>query len=46
LVKPKPDLLKKSEYKPLIERNPVAFWRGVSAVLLLVIIFQFLWMDR
>lgn len=46
LVKPKPDLLKKSEYKPLIERNPVAFWKGVSAVLLLVIIFQFLWMDR
>ena len=35
LSRPNPDYLKVST--PLIERNPLTFWRGLSALLLLVI---------
>ena len=31
---------------PLIERNPLAFWRGLAAVLLILNILLLLWMGR
>ncbi|MFO7858481.1 MAG: hypothetical protein R6V11_06115, partial [Ectothiorhodospiraceae bacterium] len=34
---PRPDLVRRSR-PPLIERNPEAFWQGVSAILALVVI--------
>lgn len=40
LVKPSQQILQKGDYQPLIERNPLAFWKGLSLVLfsLLVIL--------
>ena len=35
LSTPNPDFLKASEFVPLIERNPLIFWKSVSALLLL-----------
>ena len=40
LRKPSQEMLTSSEYVPLIERNPLRFWQGISAILVLVIICQ------
>jgi protein phosphatase len=44
LEKPNAQLLANHQQVPLIERNPLVFWRSVSLLLLLVIIVQWLWM--
>ena len=42
LRKPSQEMLTSSEYIPLIERNPLRFWQGASAVLIIVIIIQWI----
>ncbi|WP_198246561.1 bifunctional protein-serine/threonine kinase/phosphatase [methane-oxidizing endosymbiont of Gigantopelta aegis] len=39
LKKPNQEFLKSADTLPLIERNPLRFWKGVSAILLLLNIF-------
>ncbi|BBP46195.1 protein kinase [Thiosulfatimonas sediminis] len=40
LFKPDDVFLKKRDFKPLLERNPTAFWQGVSAFLLFLLVLQ------
>lgn len=42
LRKPSQDMLTSSEYIPLIERNPLRFWQGISVALILVVIGQWI----
>ncbi|MBL4670650.1 MAG: bifunctional protein-serine/threonine kinase/phosphatase [Arenicella sp.] len=37
---PSQDILTPSKYVPLLERNPLRFWQGVSAILVLIIVTQ------
>lgn len=39
LKKPNQEFLKSADTLPLIERNPLRFWKGVSAILLLLNVF-------
>ena len=44
IAKPNPDFLKGSDSVPLIERNPLLFWKGLSGLLFLLnmVLFYFL----
>lgn len=42
LRKPSQEMLTSGEYVPLLERNPLRFWQGVSLVLGLLIIAQWI----
>ncbi len=44
LRRPNPDLLP-ARTKPLLERSPAAFWRGVSLILLAVVLAQQIWLN-
>jgi serine/threonine protein phosphatase PrpC len=43
LRKPNADILIPQDYVPLIEKNPLLVWQGISAFLLLVILLQWWW---
>jgi len=40
LSSPSNEILKSIELKPLIERNPIGFWKGLVLILFLIILFQ------
>jgi len=42
LRKPSQDMLTSSEYVPLIERNPLRFWQAISAILVLIVVAQWI----
>lgn len=44
LAKPSEVFLKSEDFQPLLERNPVVFWQGVSALLAVVLIVQWLYL--
>lgn len=44
LVVPNADLVSKRQSAPLLERNPVQFWRASSLLLLLIVLLQWWWM--
>lgn len=41
LCVPNADMLQERQSAPLIERNPVNFWRGLALILLIVVLVQF-----
>jgi protein phosphatase len=40
LVTPNPELIKSREQAPLIERDPVYFWKGLSLLLFIIIVIE------
>lgn len=44
LNSPTPDMLKALELKPLIERNPIGFWKGVCLILFSLVVAQWWWL--
>lgn len=46
LNSPNPDILKALELKPLIERNPIGFWKGLSLILFSLVIVQWWWLTN
>lgn len=40
LCEPNADMLRAHQHAPLLQRNPVRFWQGASALLLLIVIIQ------
>lgn len=45
LSKPNSALVSQHESAPLIERNPLVFWKGLSALLTLLLIAQWIWVS-
>jgi serine/threonine protein phosphatase PrpC len=45
-TKPKPDMINKNRHQPLLERNPTAFWKGLSALLFLIVLIQWWWLTN
>ena len=45
LATPNPLLIKKRAQAPLLERDPVTFWKGLSLLLFLVVIIEFVFLN-